>query len=61
MLGFVITGVVVNNAILMIEQTMLHLRDEGLTANEAIVKQREIVSVQFSCQRLRRYSGWCRW
>ena len=39
MLGFVIlTGVVVNNAILMIEQTMLHLRDEGLTANEAIIE-----------------------
>ena len=39
MLGFVIlTGVVVNNAILMIEQTMLHLRDEGMTANEAIIE-----------------------
>ena len=39
MLGFVIlTGVVVNNAILMIEQTMLHLRDEGLTTNEAIIE-----------------------
>jgi len=39
MLGFVIlTGVVVNNAILMIEQTMLHLRDEGLTQNEAIIE-----------------------
>ncbi|MEK9709337.1 MAG: efflux RND transporter permease subunit [Alphaproteobacteria bacterium] len=39
MLGFVIlTGVVVNNAILMIEQTMLHLRDEGLSANEAIIE-----------------------
>jgi len=39
MLGFVIlTGVVVNNAILMIEQTMLHLRDDGLTANEAIIE-----------------------
>ena len=39
MLGFVIlTGVVVNNAILMIEQTMLHLRDDRLTANEAIIE-----------------------
>mgnify|MGYP006237191273 FL=1 len=39
MLGFVIlTGVVVNNAILMIEQTMLHIRDEGLAANEAIIE-----------------------
>ena len=39
MLGFVIlTGVVVNNAILMIEQTMLHLRDDRMTANEAIIE-----------------------
>jgi len=39
MLGFVIlTGVVVNNAILMIEQTMLHLRDDGLNANDAIIE-----------------------
>ncbi len=39
MLGFVIlTGVVVNNAILMIEQTTLHIREEGLNANEAIVE-----------------------
>jgi HAE1 family hydrophobic/amphiphilic exporter-1 len=39
MLGFVIlTGVVVNNAILIIEQTMLHLRDDGLTANAAIIE-----------------------
>jgi HAE1 family hydrophobic/amphiphilic exporter-1 len=39
MLGFVIlTGVVVNNAILMIEQTMLHLRDDKMTANEAIIE-----------------------
>lgn len=39
MLGFVIlTGVVVNNAILMIEQTTLHMREEGLSANEAIVE-----------------------
>ena len=39
MLGFVIlTGVVVNNAILMIEQTILHLRDERLTVNESIIE-----------------------
>ena len=39
MLGFVIlTGVVVNNAILMIEQTLLHLRDERLTVNESIIE-----------------------
>ncbi|NBT43045.1 MAG: efflux RND transporter permease subunit, partial [Alphaproteobacteria bacterium] len=39
MLGFVIlTGVVVNNAILMIEQTTLHIREEGLSANEAIIE-----------------------
>jgi hydrophobic/amphiphilic exporter-1 (mainly G- bacteria), HAE1 family len=39
MLGFVIlTGVVVNNAILMIEQTTLQMREEGQTANEAIVE-----------------------
>ena len=39
MLGFVIlTGVVVNNAILMIEQTILHLRDEKLTVTESIIE-----------------------
>lgn len=39
MLGFVIlTGVVVNNAILMIEQTTLHIREEGLAADEAIIE-----------------------
>ena len=39
MLGFVIlTGVVVNNAILMIEQTTLHVREEGLNANDAIME-----------------------
>jgi HAE1 family hydrophobic/amphiphilic exporter-1 len=39
MLGFVIlTGVVVNNAILMIEQTTLHVREEGLSANVAIIE-----------------------
>ncbi len=39
MLGFVIlTGVVVNNAILMIEQTMLHLREEKLDIDSAIIE-----------------------
>jgi HAE1 family hydrophobic/amphiphilic exporter-1 len=39
MLGFVIlTGVVVNNAILMIEQTTLHIREEGLSPNDAILE-----------------------
>ena len=39
MLGFVIlTGVVVNNAILMIEQTVLHLREERLAVNESIIE-----------------------
>ena len=39
MLGFVIlTGVVVNNAILMIEQTTLHIREEGLAPDEAIIE-----------------------
>ena len=39
MLGFVIlTGVVVNNAILMIEQTTLHIREEGMSASEAIIE-----------------------
>ena len=48
MLGFVIlTGVVVNNAILMMEQTMLHLRDEALTANEAIIEATPIVCFIF--------------
>ncbi len=39
MLGFVIlTGVVVNNAILLIEQTTLHIREEDLTPSEAIME-----------------------
>jgi HAE1 family hydrophobic/amphiphilic exporter-1 len=39
MLGFVIlTGVVVNNAILMIEQAMLHIREEGMDIADAIVE-----------------------
>ncbi len=39
MLGFVIlTGVVVNNAILMIEQTVLHIREEGMEVADAVVE-----------------------
>jgi HAE1 family hydrophobic/amphiphilic exporter-1 len=39
MLGFVIlTGVVVNNAILMIEQAMLHMREEAMDAGAAIIE-----------------------
>ncbi len=39
MLGFVIlTGVVVNNAILMIEQTTLHVREEGMSTHDAIIE-----------------------
>ena len=39
MLGFVIlTGVVVNNAILMIEQTSLHIREEGMSVDQAILE-----------------------
>ena len=39
MLGFVIlTGVVVNNAILMIEQTTLHMREEKFSADNAIIE-----------------------
>jgi HAE1 family hydrophobic/amphiphilic exporter-1 len=39
MLGFVIlTGVVVNNAILMIEQTSLHVREDGMQVDDAILE-----------------------
>ena len=39
MLGFVIlTGVVVNNAILMIEQTSLHIREDNMSVDEAILE-----------------------
>jgi HAE1 family hydrophobic/amphiphilic exporter-1 len=39
MLGFVIlTGVVVNNAILLIEQTVLHLREEGMSPADSILE-----------------------
>lgn len=39
MLGFVIlTGVVVNNAILLVEQTMLHIADERMDISDAIIE-----------------------
>ena len=39
LLGFVILiGIVVNNAILLVHQTLYHLREEGMTATEAIVE-----------------------
>ena len=39
MLGFVIlTGVVVNNAILMIEQASLHIREDGMQVDDAILE-----------------------
>ena len=39
MLGFVIlTGVVVNNAILMIEQAMLHIREEDMDVSDAVIE-----------------------
>jgi len=39
LLGFVILiGIVVNNAILLVHQTLYHLRDEGMAAGDAIVE-----------------------
>ncbi|MEC7189484.1 MAG: efflux RND transporter permease subunit, partial [Pseudomonadota bacterium] len=39
MLGFVIlTGIVVNNAILMIEQTVLHLKEDKMAVADAIIE-----------------------
>ena len=39
LLGFVILiGIVVNNAILLVHQTLHHLRDEGMAAGEAILE-----------------------
>ena len=39
MLGFVIlTGIVVNNAILMVEQTVLQIKEEGMSVDEAIIE-----------------------
>lgn len=39
MLGFVIlTGIVVNNAILMVEQTCLQIREEGMSVDDSIIE-----------------------
>jgi HAE1 family hydrophobic/amphiphilic exporter-1 len=39
MLGFIIlVGIVVNNAILLVDQTLHHMRDEGLATREAILE-----------------------
>ncbi len=39
MLGFVIlVGIVVNNAILLVHQTLLHIRQEGMDARDAIIE-----------------------
>ena len=39
MLGFVIlTGIVVNNAILLVEQTVLQVREEGMDVKNAIIE-----------------------
>ena len=39
MLGFVIlTGIVVNNAILMVEQTVLHIKEDNFSVSEAIIE-----------------------
>ena len=39
MLGFVIlTGIVVNNAILLVEQTMLHISDDKMSVSDAILE-----------------------
>lgn len=39
MLGFVIlTGIVVNNAILMVEQTVLQIKEDGMQVDEAIIE-----------------------
>jgi HAE1 family hydrophobic/amphiphilic exporter-1 len=39
LLGFVILiGIVVNNAILLVHQTLLHIREEGMAHDEAIVE-----------------------
>ena len=48
MLGFVIlTGVVVNNAILMIEQTSLHIREDGMSVDEAILEAKQSYPAYF--------------
>ena len=52
MLGFVIlTGVVVNNAILMIEQAMLHVREEAMDAGAAIIEATRNRISRSSCRR----------
>ncbi|MDE0780375.1 MAG: efflux RND transporter permease subunit, partial [Alphaproteobacteria bacterium] len=39
MLGFVIlTGIVVNNAILLVHQTLFHIREDGMRADDAIMR-----------------------
>ncbi len=39
MLGFVIlTGIVVNNAILLVHQTLYHMREDGMSADDAIMR-----------------------
>jgi HAE1 family hydrophobic/amphiphilic exporter-1 len=39
LLGFVILiGIVVNNAILLVHQTLVHVREEGMNANDAIME-----------------------
>ena len=52
MLGFVIlTGIVVNNAILMIEQTVLHLKEDKMAVPDAIIEATQTGSGLFLCQR----------
>jgi HAE1 family hydrophobic/amphiphilic exporter-1 len=39
MLGFIILiGIVVNNAILLVHQTLFHIRDEGMSPGDAILE-----------------------
>tara|TARA_R110002110_G_scaffold85816_3_gene223646 strand:+ start:19772 stop:22954 length:3183 start_codon:yes stop_codon:yes gene_type:complete len=39
MLGFIIlTGIVVNNAILLVHQTLYHIREDGMSADDAIMR-----------------------
>ncbi len=39
LLGFVIlVGIVVNNAILLVHQTLIHLREDGMSVNDAILE-----------------------
>ncbi|MFQ5765200.1 MAG: efflux RND transporter permease subunit, partial [Rhodospirillales bacterium] len=39
LLGFVIlVGIVVNNAILVVHQTLVHIREEGMAANDAVLE-----------------------